>query len=791
MVNSMFNLSSKKIFAIPVLLLILVVVLSIFQNHSNSPLSAFESPKNVDNVVLSDLPGQAFETEKTEKKETNLKIKTNSNKNLGLLADKTKNLLLGSSKDDQGNYFFDNLVGFSRKLNLGKLNDPEQSLQAIYDANAKQLNFVLPKVSFGLNNKKIESGNKALYILKNVNPSSILDLNDKVVDLGKYGNDNYVSESDLVNKKILVSSTITQNLFDPMISNFTSGLWAREVGDCSNKVEGSPQISMYLGRFLRNNYLVLSSKNHLACSSKTFPIKLGKNKIYKLSFDYKALKGNKIRYYYQLSGGVKESVSFSENISSPNTNWNTFSTFIRPTDDFENINIHFYAPSDGTEEITNAYDNVKLEEVKFESETKLEKQSAKENSIELAKDVVLQNGVNKIEPNSDSKNLLDGSNPSFEDGFWKDKVGDCCSGSAEEAKISMDKSDVASDGKQALKLSSSNHCACTNKTFPITMTENGTYRLSFDYKNLKGGKAQYYYALHNGVEKDETKNEVITAPNNDWNHFETIINSNLNNINSINIHFYASSDGKEEVTNLYDNVKLTEWLPKDIDSYYLHATQNVDESPKLKDLEYKAVDRWRNEVVLHGVKSGFLLIYPEEYSEKWQAYPVQSEASEADMSVPEGYAVPDVESNRQATKEELLGFINDKLISHFGSGFVSKNFDGAIRNDNLPNPSFLATWFKKPIAEDIHYKVNDYSNSWWIDPAEICNLQGESQKGKGESLCTKNEDGTWNITLVVEKKTGKTMGILLLILWMLLIGSLAYIIYGWKGRSNFQSIFHR
>jgi hypothetical protein len=109
-------------------------------------------------------------------------------------------------------------------------------------------------------------------------------------------------------------------------------------------------------------------------------------------------------------------------------------------------------------------------------------------------------------------------------------------------------------------------------------------------------------------------------------------------------------------------------------------------------------------------------------------------------------------------------------LSRFGTGFVSKNFEGAIRNDNLPEGGLTEVWFKKPIAEEIHYKVNDYSNAWWIDPAEVC---------KDNSLCTKNEDGTWDVTLVVEKKTNGKINVLLALLWVMFAGAVGYLAYGW------------
>ncbi|MCX6719163.1 MAG: hypothetical protein NTZ38_02180 [Candidatus Taylorbacteria bacterium] len=120
----------------------------------------------------------------------------------------------------------------------------------------------------------------------------------------------------------------------------------------------------------------------------------------------------------------------------------------------------------------------------------------------------------------------------------------------------------------------------------------------------------------------------------------------------------------------------------------------------------------------------------------------------------------------QASKAELIDLVNKGLVSTLGDGsqksiihskvtenkeggaetesysvkFVSKNFLGTIQNDNLADGKLNETWLKNPIPETNHLEVNGFANSWSIDTDKLC------QNNK----CSRNNDGTYNIELVLE-----------------------------------------
>ena len=74
-------------------------------------------------------------------------------------------------------------------------------------------------------------------------------------------------------------------------------------------------------------------------------------------------------------------------------------------------------------------------------------------------------------------------------------------------------------------------------------------------------------------------------------------------------------------------------------------------------------------------------------------------------------------------------------------------------------PATFETWGREPIAEDRHYLVNGYANSWYITPADV--------------------DGQENYELIVEFWPQRLFYIGLGISGMTLISCLAYLIFVW------------
>lgn len=189
-------------------------------------------------------------------------------------------------------------------------------------------------------------------------------------------------------------------------------------------------------------------------------------------------------------------------------------------------------------------------------------------------------------------------------------------------------------------------------------------------------------------------------------------------------------------------------------------------------IEFKKINPTKYRLILHGAKEKFPLVFSETFSDNWKLYLGQvgtdSENKVTLQNTLENYKIFEGNDQGQATKEDLIGYINRGLISTLGDskvktidhnkwvnnqqvldhkesykiGFVSKDIKDTIQNDNLKDGSIAETWFKTPIdnGQD-HLQVNGYANSWIIDPSKIC---ADSNK------CVKNADGSYDMEIVVE-----------------------------------------
>ncbi|MFA5009124.1 MAG: hypothetical protein WC534_00900 [Candidatus Paceibacterota bacterium] len=687
--------------------------------------------------------------------------RSENNKIYSNLFNINKCLYFFSNTDDKNNYYFNNFSNVDSMVALSKNFNDDFLLKIDYDARKRKINFVLPQKNI-LINQIISTNEIIIYSLNNIDENDVLMIGDKFFDISNLGN-SYIQKNYLNNNFIKKINNKSENLIDEKNSDFNV-LWQPKVSDCTNKMIGDPQISMEL----YYNSLKLSSKNHFACTSNSFPINIIKDKIYRFSFDYKNITGNTIKYYYKLIGkdGV---VSNSETIKTENKTWNKFSTIIKAEKDYSYLQVFFYAPSDGSTEIINLYDNVKLEQYNAALDVKLYGEYDK-NIINVSDFLYLKKGKNLFNDILIKDNLTKDDNFSFESGLWAEKASDCCNKKPGEPDILMELDNDSTEGAKSLKLWSKNHCACTSNSFPILMEDDMLYKFSFDYKSLNGEKIQYYYKLTNKNGESEVKSEIINTKNNNWNKFEKIINPSLKDIISINIFFYAPFVDNKESLVLYDNVRLEEYVSKDIGSYFLYKEQEIEVNQKLKNIEFKPISRFKNKIILHGVRESFLLYYPEKYNENIKIYPYISNKliDVFNKIVPINYLIPEIELNRQANIDEVNDFIKNGNISTIGTKFISKNFNNSIRNDNLSNFSFFATYFNRPIAENIHYKLNDYGNGWWVDINDLCNKK---------NLCKENNDGTYDIYMIEEDQFNKILELGLLISGTTLVGCVGYLGY--------------
>lgn len=188
-------------------------------------------------------------------------------------------------------------------------------------------------------------------------------------------------------------------------------------------------------------------------------------------------------------------------------------------------------------------------------------------------------------------------------------------------------------------------------------------------------------------------------------------------------------------------------------------------------LEYKKINPTKYRIIVHGAKDKFPLMFSETFHSNWKVYlkkPEQRKDKEKLLAEASDYKLLEGNEDDQAVRDELIDYINRGIITSLGNGkekekkhekfednkevfdhterykigFISKNFQDSIQNDNLGDGTIFDTWFKQPaVPDEAHYVVNGYSNSWAIDPNSICT---------NNLSCTKNSDGTYDLEIVIE-----------------------------------------
>ncbi len=224
-------------------------------------------------------------------------------------------------------------------------------------------------------------------------------------------------------------------------------------------------------------------------------------------------------------------------------------------------------------------------------------------------------------------------------------------------------------------------------------------------------------------------------------------------------------------------------------------------------IEFKKIDPTKYEVVVHHATENFPLVFSESFHSGWKAYLADGyKVNKVDSSKLSDYKILDGNADDQATADDVKGFIDQGYISTLGNlqekniahdkwvnnrdvldynekykiDFISKDFQGTIQNDNLPNGNFWDTWFKKPLPEEDHIMVNGYANSWLIEPDQICapNQPQTPVEGEGtNSSCVKNADGSYDFEMIIEFWPQRLFYIGLGISVTTLLGCVIYLFY--------------
>ncbi|OGM92929.1 hypothetical protein A2333_02015 [Candidatus Wolfebacteria bacterium RIFOXYB2_FULL_49_7] len=313
--------------------------------------------------------------------------------------------------------------------------------------------------------------------------------------------------------------------------------------------------------------------------------------------------------------------------------------------------------------------------------------------------------VEYFNPKYEFKNIV--SNPSFENGTWQNGVRDCNNYDDLPILKAGLNSEVKTEGEYSLQLEATRHKACDYLSLPV---KGGvSYSYSFDFQSPNAKTASYHIGFNNDAKTIFYDMLPIADPD-VWYSFSDIIKS-PHGASKITLYVYANELSGENVVNRYDNFRLTE-VPDLAESYYLvKSSQNILAEPRL--IGYDIVNPTKKLVHIKGATTPFFLAMSESYHDKWQLQ------------------------------------MNDGEVNGFFRSWVP---------------------FVKPvrIADEYHYKLNGFLNSWYIDTETLCAV---------EKRCVQNTDGSYDIEMVIEFFPQRWFYLGLLISGTTFAGCIGYLLY--------------
>ncbi len=531
--------------------------------------------------------------------------------------------------------------------------------------------------------------------------------------------------------------------------NFNNSLWQDKVSDC-NDYDERPVLSMkkVLGEGENNYVLQLETTKHIACTSqKNIPVQADKE--YLVRFDYKPVNAKQAGFYLGFKNSSEGNYqSYSERLATPDYTrgeWQHYAKIIRIPQGTTDLSLYLYAyESDGEENNIVQYDNVSVQPVELVQTINPEEKKSFVK-VDLPK---ANNGEYKFEYKDEQHNFANKiPNPSFENGLWAKRVGDCNHYDNNpvlgvEKIVKSKKFNVESDvqDKYALQFEATRHTAClSQKGIPVKgKTE---YLFEFDYQGEKAKQAGYYIVFNDS--NKTVINEKVPIAEKNWQTFHKRFTT-PSDATSMTLYIYGySKDEKTKVITRYDNFKLIE-LPNIANRYYL-----VSESPvgttKPKETTFDLINPTKKLVHIKGATKPFYLTMSESYHDKWQAE------------------------------------LNNGKVQGFFKSWVP---------------------FVKPdaISNDKHFKYMTFLNGWYVDPVELCessknnNLKTPQNShssnfdplytggGQLKDGCTKNEDGSYDIEMVIEFTPQRYFYLGLLISGTTFISLIGYLIYDWYRR---------
>jgi hypothetical protein len=394
--------------------------------------------------------------------------------------------------------------------------------------------------------------------------------------------------------------------------SFEEGLWREKAGDCFN-YDDNPIINMELITSEAtdgNNSLQLESTRHIACTSIIFDIPEDPGDEFIFGFDHKS--PNAERFEYDLSIG-----EYKVDARPPNGTpgeWSRYSRYIQ-TSGQGNVGIIKFSsvPVDEKINVVSLYDNVRLsplEEystVNTSSFLSSQSQSRFQKLKDIDKGTLLELDASVF----GIQNLI--PNPSFEEGLWREKAGDCFNYD-DNPIINMELiTSEATDGNNSLQLESTRHIACTSTELNIKNTTR--LLLSFDYNAVGDNRAGFTVSF-NDLD-NTTIQKRLENKEGEWDKFSTTIDVPPGaTAISLTVSSFPTNE-RDNIVTRYDNFKLIS-VPDLRNRFFLLSKTNTD--TLLPQVNFQKINPTRYKVEVRNAKDEFFLNLQESFDPNWKMY---------------------------------------------------------------------------------------------------------------------------------------------------------------------------
>ncbi|MCL4321314.1 MAG: hypothetical protein M1478_01860 [Deltaproteobacteria bacterium] len=178
-------------------------------------------------------------------------------------------------------------------------------------------------------------------------------------------------------------------------------------------------------------------------------------------------------------------------------------------------------------------------------------------------------------------------------------------------------------------------------------------------------------------------------------------------------------------------------------------------------IEFKEINPSKYAVIVHNAKASFPLIFNLMYLKGWYVYPQVYPQNTDDKYSKDDY-----------NKTENILKIANKNITFNGNQFISRNINGTIQNNNIPDGHIFQTLFGKPLSSKYHFVANGYANSWWINLNYIKKL--------GPRYYKVNKNGTIDFEMIIDYWPQRLFYIGIIISGATVLLCVLYLVYDWK-----------